>query len=65
MEKAVLATVLQLLVINLVSAQQPSFDWMQDVGAHTYPQKTQVYNVADYGRKVMPCNFVRNLFKKR
>ena len=30
-------------------AQIPSFDWMKDVGAHSYPQGKKVYNAAAYG----------------
>lgn len=38
-----------LFVCSSVWAQIPSFDWMKDVGAKSYPQAKKVYNVADYG----------------
>ena len=37
------------ICINTIKAQEPSFDWMKDVGAYSYPQKADVYNVSDYG----------------
>lgn len=30
-------------------AQKPNFEWMKDVGAKSYPQATNTYNVAAYG----------------
>jgi polygalacturonase len=62
-KKRILTVVLQILAINLVSAQ-PSFDWMQDVGAHAYPQKTQVYNVADYGAEGDALKFCTESIQK-
>lgn len=30
-------------------AEEPNFEWMKDVGAHSYPKATKIYNVANYG----------------
>lgn len=44
-------TFVLLLVISLLKAQTgvPAFEWMEKVGAHSYPSGEKVYNVAEYG----------------
>lgn len=43
-------TALLFLLCSLtIQAQIPSFDWMKNVGAHSFPAGSHTYNVTDYG----------------
>lgn len=48
LRKAILFLALALVPLSAWS-QAPSFDWMKDVGAQSYPKGNKVYNVEDYG----------------
>jgi len=49
MKKTVLLLATMLAGLFSTQAQKPSFDWMKDVGAHSYPAGKTVYNVSQYG----------------
>lgn len=49
MKRTTFFSFILLTCINGLLAQEPSFDWMKDVGALSYPQGTKIYNVSDYG----------------
>lgn len=49
MKHTIVFVCITLLAFTKSNAQQPDFEWMKDVGAHSYPSKRNVYHVADYG----------------